>query len=144
MGKIKLDESYYDEESGYSYVLLRTDLGYFLGEAFLSDEDKDIASRYAGCNYAERRAVIKYYRYKVKLIERKLKNLKYSISLLENHKYLNYFAIKTISDEILSLEEDKDELLEIINMVYTRLTQDMKERPNQIKKINEKKEKQSN
>ena len=58
--KIKLIDSWYDEESGNSYAKIRTDYGEFEGWSTLHEEDADLASKYAGCQYAETRAVLKY------------------------------------------------------------------------------------
>ena len=57
--KIKLIDSWYDEESVNSYAKIRTDYGEFEGWSTLHEEDADLASKYAGCQYAETRAALK-------------------------------------------------------------------------------------
>lgn len=66
--KIKLIESWYSAEEGKSFAKIRTDYGEFEGWAKLHEEDKDIASRYAGCQYAETRAVLKYMKHRIKIL----------------------------------------------------------------------------
>lgn len=66
--KIKLIESWYNAEEGKSFAKIRTDYGEFEGWAKLHEEDKDIASRYAGCQYAETRAVLKYMKHRIKIL----------------------------------------------------------------------------
>lgn len=55
-------------ENGFSKVALSTDCGIFYGTAFLHKEDKDIASSFLGCEIAEYRATIAYFKEKLKRI----------------------------------------------------------------------------
>ena len=73
---IKFLESTYDEECGMSYVKITTDLGCFSGYAFLNPEDKEIASKYLGCEIAELRANIEYFKKRKYIINQKLIVLK--------------------------------------------------------------------
>lgn len=73
--KIKLIESYYNQETGISYAKINTDYGEFEGYAKLHEEDKEIASKYAGCQYAETRAVLKYMRNRIKILTYQIKAL---------------------------------------------------------------------
>ena len=57
---IQTKDTNYNAETGISTAWIATDLGDFYGEAKLAPEDKDIASSFAGCRYAEMRAIIKY------------------------------------------------------------------------------------
>lgn len=75
MAKIKLINSFYDKETGISYVAISTKYGVFEGRTEVHEEDKDIASDFVGCNYAEMKAMIKYEKAKLKLIERDFKKL---------------------------------------------------------------------
>lgn len=81
--KIRVMYANYNEKTGESIVTIATDLGQFTGHSKLAEEDKDIASRYAGCEFAERRAHIKYwkaqkfiYMQRLKALEDLEKNLK--------------------------------------------------------------------
>ena len=73
--KIKLIDSWYNEEDGISYAKINTDYGEFEGYAQLHEEDKEIASRYAGCQYAETRAVLRYMKYRIKILAYQIKAL---------------------------------------------------------------------
>lgn len=73
---VQLSYSMYIEETGESCVTLSTELGDFYGSAKLSPEDKEIASSFFGCEVAEMRAFIKYFKAKAKLIKRDIKTLK--------------------------------------------------------------------
>lgn len=73
--KTKIAYANYDEETGKSVVTIATDLGQFTGYARLAEEDRDIASRYAGCEFAEMRARIKYWKAKKFMYEQRLKSL---------------------------------------------------------------------
>jgi len=75
MSKIKLIDSWYDEENGNSYAKIRTDYGDFEGWSYLHEEDADIASRYAGCQYAETRAVLKYIKKRINILAYQIKAL---------------------------------------------------------------------
>ena len=66
--KIKIIDTSYDTETKISTVIINTDLGKFTGKARLHEEDIDIESSFAGYNYAEARAIIKYMKEKVKIL----------------------------------------------------------------------------
>lgn len=55
-------------KDGFSKVALSTDCGIFYGTAILHEEDKDIASSFLGCEIAEYRATIAYFKEKLKRI----------------------------------------------------------------------------
>jgi len=69
MIKWKMLYADYDQDTGISKVWIRTEIGTFSGTAYLHDEDRDIASNFEGCRYAEMRAVIKYVHTKVKTLK---------------------------------------------------------------------------
>lgn len=75
MSKIKLIDANYNEETGISYVKINTDYGEFEGFAKLHEEDRSIASKYAGCQYAEMRAVLKYMKHRIKILAHQIKAL---------------------------------------------------------------------
>lgn len=81
--KVKLIESNYNSETGVSYAIIETDLGNFRGKAKLHPEDAAIASSFAGCQYAERRAVLKYLAKKQKILTKELDLIKNEISVIE-------------------------------------------------------------
>lgn len=59
--------AHYDEETGVSKVRIQTPYGVFKGKAKLHPDDINYDSRYAGCELAELRAVIKAYKFKKKI-----------------------------------------------------------------------------
>ena len=75
MKSIKLIYSNFDEDTGISRVIIRTDLGDFEGSSKLHEEDRKISSHFAGCQYAEMRAIIKYMKTKIKIIKIQIKEL---------------------------------------------------------------------
>lgn len=131
MSKIKLIDSTYDEESGISCATISTDLGEFTGYAFLNPEDKEIASSYAGCNYAERRAVMYYYEKKLKILKNKIQVLNEVTERLENSDDCSvasyeFRLLQKIAKEYYQREHDTQHN---VNMIKIALEQDMKNRP---------------
>ncbi len=55
-----IKKSKFNTKTGKSYVTIQTDLGEFTGFSKLHEEDKDIQSRFFGCEVAEMRAIVKY------------------------------------------------------------------------------------
>lgn len=82
----------FDKETGISTVVIKTDLGTFEGKAYLHDEDKDIASEFEGCKYAEWRAVIKYLKVLLKQKKAILNTLKDINSNLERMKEYDKYS----------------------------------------------------
>lgn len=82
----------FDKETGISTVVIKTDLGTFEGKAYLHDEDKDIASEFEGCKYAEWRAVIKYLKVLLKQKKAILNTLKDINSNLERMKEYDEYS----------------------------------------------------
>ena len=68
---MKFIKSSYDPDTGHSYVIMQHLGKKFVGEAHLHPEDKDNASKYAGCEYAEIRAAIKALKYERKIAKNK-------------------------------------------------------------------------
>ena len=58
----KLVKSNYDKEDGVSFVEIQTDYGNFCAYSFLSPDDKDVSSSFLGCELAEYRATIQYFK----------------------------------------------------------------------------------
>jgi hypothetical protein len=88
MSTIRLLNSNFDEATGVSSVTIATDYGLFSATSKLHDEDLDISSSYAGCEYAEMRAIIKYMRKRIEVINNQLKGLEnYQKQLLGRADY---------------------------------------------------------
>ena len=73
--KIDLIYSNYDENTGVSTVTIDTALGRFTGTSVLREEDKEIASNYCGCRYAELKAVRNYLKVLLRVAKAELKTL---------------------------------------------------------------------
>lgn len=63
---MKLINSYYIPETGESQVTLANRYGQYTGMAFVHPEDKNTASQFTGCRFAERRAYIKSFEDKIR------------------------------------------------------------------------------
>lgn len=122
-GFIHLIEADYNEETGVSTVMIDTDLGAFYGKAKLHDEDKDYASKYTGCRYAETRATIKYLKMKQKYILGQLK-------VLHMIKETNQ-----IDKLILKFDKDLNDVELAIKASQESLKKDIEQRPEILKRI---------
>ena len=127
-GYVRLIKADYNENTGVSNVMIDTDLGAFIGQAKLHDEDKDYASKYTGCRYAETRATIKYLKMKQKYILGQLK-------VLHMIKETN-----EIDKLILKLDKELNDVELAIKFSQESLTKDIEQRPELIKKIYSNKE----
>ena len=81
--RVNLIYATYNKESGKSEVCIDTDLGRFYGETILYPEDKDLASRYEGCKYAELKALRKYSTARIRILKEQLNTL---LSLENSYK----------------------------------------------------------
>lgn len=122
-GFIHLIKADYNEETGVSTVMIDTDLGAFYGKAKLHDEDKDYASKYTGCRYAETRATIKYLKMKQKYILGQLKALH---MIKETNQ---------IDKLILKFDKDLNDVELAIKASQESLKKDIEQRPEILKKI---------
>ncbi len=127
-GYVHLIKANYDENTGVSNVMIDTDLGAFIGQAKLHDEDKDYASKYTGCRYAETRATIKYLKMKQKYILGQLKVL---------HMIKETSEIDRL---ILKLDKELNDVELAIKFSQESLTKDIEQRPELIKRIYSNKE----
>lgn len=132
---IKLLQSNYDEASGHSYVKIGTECGFFEGHAFLHPDDKDVASSFFGCEIAEYRATLEYFKKKLHFLNvrqlalvdlrRDYKNLKsnsffYSLGfgdaynkILNKRIYQNEVQIMEYKNNIKSLKKVIDGAFDI-------------------------------
>ena len=122
-GYVHLIKADYNENIGVSNVMIDTDLGAFTGQAKLHDEDKDYASKYTGCRYAETRATIKYLKMKKKYILGQLKVL---------HMIKETSEIDRL---ILKLDKELNDVELAIKFSQESLTKDIEQRPELIKRI---------
>ena len=92
--KIKLLNSNYDKETGISTVTIRTRNGEFTGTSKLHEEDRDIESSFAGCRYAEAKALVKSLKAKNKERLIQLKVLENLEKELKSMKYYNPYSLE--------------------------------------------------
>ena len=94
---MKILESSYDK--GYSTITIQTASGVFTGHANAHPEDKCVESRIVGWKIAEQRAIIKYYKDKIKKEKNILKGI-YEITELPQ--------IYGNIDEVVRIEEQHE------------------------------------
>ena len=122
---MKFISSYYDEKDGDSMVVIQHLGKKFIGEASVHPDDKEIASSYAGCEYAELRAKIKALKY-----ERKIEKAKADAALDFVHScecYKNFIrdskTAKTIYRQLNRRIAKVNKLADEINELYKQIEQ---------------------
>lgn len=140
--KVKMIGSEYIEEMGYSYVTIATDCGLFTGEAWLHPDDIEVASSYAGCGYAEIRALIQYMKRKAYIADYQLQAVMQIKKDLDNRKYRNENSIeyKLIQKQVYMLEDEKQQFKTHARTLKEKLNTSIEEREAYLKKILNKKE----
>ena len=135
--KIKMIKSNFDEITGISEVTIATDIGEFSGTSKLHDEDRNISSSFAGCQYAEMRAVIKYMKRKIHDLDMQIKGLTDFQSSLKCRKDYNYISIENSKARrrIYELNKQKEIWEKRINSLYERMLRNMEQREKVIEKI---------
>ena len=135
--KIKMIKSNFDEITGISEVTIATDIGEFSGTSKLHDEDRNISSSFAGCQYAEMRAVIKYMKRKMHDLDMQIKGLSDFQSSLKCRKDYNHISIENSKARrrIYELNKQKEIWEKRMNSLYERMLRNMEQREKVIEKI---------
>lgn len=135
--KPRLMYSDYNPKTGLSAVVIKTENGCFRGTSQLNIEDKDIASRFAGCDYAFSKAVRKSLKQDIKNINLKIKTLLDFEKTLKNMKSYNpySFEMKRLRKEVYILNKQKKDIEKEIQGITAAMIKAMEERPQKIKKI---------
>ena len=135
--KIKMIKSNFDEITGISEVTIATDIGEFSGTSKLHDEDRNISSSFAGCQYAEMRAVIKYMKRKIHDLDMPINGLTDFQSSLKCRKDYNHISIENSKARrrIYELNKQKEIWEKRINSLYKRMLRNMEQREKVIEKI---------
>lgn len=81
--KYKFKEAGFDKKTGLSYAIIQTPFGNFKGTAKLHPKEKN-PSTFIGCEYAEKRAIIKGLKEEKKLLCAQLKVMKEYYHLISN------------------------------------------------------------
>lgn len=135
--KIKLIDSYYNAENGVSYAKINTDYGEFEGYAILHDEDKEIASRYAGCQYAETRAVLKYMKNRIKILAYQIKALINCQKQMERRASYNPNSVESraLRKQIYILQAERKDWQSKYNSLHEKLYFAMDNRQKVVEKM---------
>jgi len=133
--QMKTMVSDYDEETGVSKVIVATDLGLITEYAYLHPDDKDIASHFAGCRYAEMRAGIKYMKKKIRIAKYQLEPLKkiYNSLIVKKNCNMNSKGIKLLEKEMYTLEDDIETYKTNIKTLTERLQKAINSRDSIVK-----------
>ena len=131
------DTILFDETTGISTVTILTKIGEFTGTSKLHDEDKNISSSFAGCQYAEMRAVIKYMKRKMHDLDMQIKGLTDFQSSLKCRKDYNHISIENSKARrrIYELNKQKEIWEKRMNSLYERMLRNMEQREKVIEKI---------
>lgn len=140
--KFNLIGSNYNSDSGFSLVMIETKHGRFVGTSQLYDEDKEIASSFRGCQYAEMKAVRKAYKAEIKEIDFKIKTLKDFEKVLKNMKEYNEnsFEAKRLRKEIYLYQKKKAKIKETIEAITNTMLSGMEGYPQEVERLRKKRE----
>lgn len=128
----KLIDSEYNKDTGISYIKILTDKGIFEDYAYLSEEDKEQESVFAGCLIAEYRCTIQYYKKVLSQINLKLQT--YYDLQKDFSQYSSAYQNDILYRRIRQKEVEKEEIKEKIKS----LKENIKNIPDNIKKSKEK------
>ena len=140
--KFNLIGSNYNSDSGFSIATIKTKYGRFTGTSQLYDEDKEIASSFRGCQYAEMKAVRKAYKAELKEINLKIKTLKDFEKVLKNMKEYNEnsFEAKRLRKEIYLYQKKKTKIKETIEAITKTMLGGMEGYPQEVERLRKKRE----
>lgn len=139
--KIKLIYSNFDPDSGISIVRIQTPEGVFKGKARLHPKDRDVASHFAGCKYAEMRAYVKYYTFMAKLKQSAVDELRKLNNQLTQDKTVPKRVKRWSSDQLASLTQDYNIYRAAAAELKKEISLQIQERDKILDKINKQKAK---
>lgn len=86
--KYTLAKADYNKDTKISIVVIKTDIGEFVGESKCHDEDLPFESQYFGCQIAEWKAIRKYCKAKRQIIAKQMEALlRFKSRMCETKKY---------------------------------------------------------
>ena len=121
---IRICHSEFNSTTGISTVTIKTKLGKFTGKTKLHLDDKDYVSNYAGCQYAEMRALEQYMKAKIKIIKERLKGIEICEAAMKNTKWYNDKSIEARAfrkQKYIMITEQKkwqDRIISLHNKMY--------------------------
>ena len=139
--KSSMEYCNYDKESHTSIVVYNTELGHFKGLAFLHPEDMEFESSFFGCDIAERRAVIKYHKERLKIkkaILKEFKNLYKEMSTSKRFVAFSYEACR-LRKKMYQLNNEIIGIADTIKTIEEGISKDSERRISTLKKIRNKK-----
>ena len=144
--RFNLVDSKYNKNLGFSIVTIKTKYGNFTGTSQLYDEDKEIASSFRGCQYAELKAIRKAYKAEIKEIDLKIKTLKDFEKVLKNMKEYNEnsFEAKRLRKEIYLYQKKKAKIKETIDAITGTMLGGMEGYPQEVERLRKKHESKYN
>ena len=140
MKSMKIIYSNFDKTTGISTVTILTKIGEFTGTSKLHDEDKNISSSFAGCRYAEIRAIIKYHKKKLENINYQIKGLDDCRKIIENLKDYNEYSVENrrIRRRLYELRSEKQKIKMYIDNLGNKLIDLMNQREKVLATLNKK------
>lgn len=141
MSKIKMIYSNFNEKTGVSVVKITTPLGEFEGTSKLHDEDREISSRYAGCQYAEMKAIMNYMKKRIQILKIELNSLeKHNKSMLNRKDYNhNSMEMRALRKDIYLLKKSIVSWQERLKSLHTHMLNSMTQREKVINRMMTKK-----
>ena len=92
--KTKLVYANYDKETGISNVIIRNKYGTFSAKSTLNEADRYIESSFAGCTYAESKAIIKSLKAGCRELQTQIKTLRDFEKILKGLKDYNHHSLE--------------------------------------------------
>lgn len=139
--KIKLIYSNFDEQTGISIAKINTDLGIFEGKSKLHEEDRNIVSNFAGCQYAETRAILKYIKRRIQILNYQLKGLENYQKQLMNRKSYEHedSASRALRKQMYLVKKDRYDWQSRYDSLSAKLYNSMMNRNKIVEKMMDKK-----
>lgn len=143
---MKFISSYYDQNTGTSYVTVQHLGKKFEGVAHTHPSEKDYASEFAGCEYAELKAIIKALKYERKIAKVKSDEALDFVKSCLCYKNFNPDDPSTIvvKRQLQKRINRVNKITDEINATIEYLNERIKQRSNFYKKIENKKTKTDN
>lgn len=126
----KILYSNFNKDTGISTTIIRNKYGTFKGRSKLHDSDKEYASNYAGCRFAEMKANIKCLKKQKADKQLRLTELKHFKKILEDIKGYNPESLEArkLRKRIYILNKEIQQLDDTINKAAAALKQEIQER----------------
>lgn len=126
----KILYSNFNKDTGISTTIIRNKYGTFKGRSKLHDSDKEYASNYAGCRFAEMKANIKCLKKQKADKQLRLTELNHFKKILEDIKGYNPESLEArkLRKRIYILNKEIQQLDDTINKAAAALKQEIQER----------------